>query len=174
MAKADQEHIEEVWTINDAFRYLTEKVGLRDYDAIHQLTERIRSGRLPVHVNGHSSPPTLWLMGQLALTIDAKGCAQVTPTTVGMKPWPCAFTVDAREVRRLWRPKPPKAKAASASYVRDRVLQLFNGPLKERIKPGMLAHEAEKLVQPLYSARYKKKVSRDTIGRALEDWQGAK
>jgi hypothetical protein len=100
MAEADFENTPSDWTVDDAFRYLTKTVGLRDYDAIHQMTERIRTGRLPVCVDGLSPPPTLWIMGQLVLTIDADGRAEVTPTAA-MEPWPCVFTVRERDVRML-------------------------------------------------------------------------
>jgi hypothetical protein len=107
MAKAEIENTPSDWTVDDAFCYLTKTIGLRDYDAIHQMTERIRSGRLSVRVNGNSPPPKLWIMGQLVLTIDNDGRAEVTPT-VGMKPWPCVFTVAERDVRMLWEPPADK------------------------------------------------------------------
>jgi hypothetical protein len=116
MAKAEIKNTPSGWTVDDAFRYLTKTIGLRDYDAIHQMTERIRSGRLPVCVNGNSPPPTLWVMGQLVLTIDADGRAQVTPTA-SMKPWPCVFTVDKRDMRLLW--PPTEAELASVGPFRS-------------------------------------------------------
>lgn len=166
MATAAADNIQTDWTVDEAFCYLTETVGLRDYDAIHQMTERIRSGRLSVRVNGNSPPPTLWVMGQLVLTIDTDGRAQVTPT-VGMEPWPRVFTVTAEQVRRLWRP--PSAKAVRIKErPRDHVVKLFNGLLKGKIKPGMRAADAHTLVRPHY------KTSRETIERALKDWDDAK
>jgi hypothetical protein len=85
---------------------------------------------------------------------------------VGMKPWPCAFTVTAEQVRRLWRPAPVKATIRAKERPRDHVIKLFNGPLKGKVKPGMRAAEAHKLVRPHYET------SRETIERALEDWEG--
>jgi hypothetical protein len=90
------------------------------------------------------------------------------------------FTVSAADIQRLWKPKATKAGASrtpKTKHPRDRVIELFNGPLKEKIWPGMSVAEAMKVVKAYCAARRLQigraggEVSEETVGRALALWE---
>jgi hypothetical protein len=166
MAKATAKNTEEPWAINVAFHYLVKEVGLTRQAALRQLTEKIQKGRLPVWVNGHATPRPDWMAVAL---IDEEAQILSTGPGLGWDPTAYAFFVASEEMLQLWPSKSQRVRKPKPKHKVDRVIELFDGPLKGKIKPGMLPHEAHEFVRPLY-----KEVSRDTVARALKEWQGEK
>jgi hypothetical protein len=176
MAEADIESTE-FWDFDKATRYVVEITGKPLRAAMREVTKRICDDELPHYVNGAipkgdpeitpSGGATLWRTGDLILDI-VKGRVEVVSNTVVVKGYD--FRVDANDMRRLWPARPPKRPRTDTSCAR--VVELLNGPLKGKVRPGVRPHEVEKAILLAYKARWGGKVSRDTIARALKEAQG--
>jgi hypothetical protein len=176
MAKAAAENIEEIWTIKRAYHYLVKEVGLPSHTALRQMAEKIQKAKLPVLVNGHVAPRPDWM--DVALGGDGEAQILSIGPGLGWDPEAYVFTVAADDVRRLWKLKATRTGAHRKTQTPcDRVIELFNGPLKGKIWLTMSVAEAMKLVKAYCAAQRReigragKPVSEETVGRALTVWE---
>jgi hypothetical protein len=154
----------ELWDFDVAVRYVIRVTGKSGYAVLREIVKRICDGELPHRVDGKTVSPTLWKSGDLSLDIVE---GRVKVVTISTKKRPISeygFALSADDVRRLW----SRSRLRQADRPRTRVIELLEGPLKGKIRKGALPLEVEKVVKPVYLARFGSKVSRDTIWRAFK------
>jgi hypothetical protein len=125
MAKAANQYTtaEDVWTVDDAFRYLTRVIGKQDNLAIYELTENLLAGRLRINaehfadgrLRGAGTVPATFWRDHLTLHV-VEGRAEVRPLRA-LERGENHYTLSARDIRVLW-PAPPSA-GTSAFEPRD-------------------------------------------------------
>jgi hypothetical protein len=120
MAKATNQYTtaQDVWTVDDAFRYLTRVISKQDDLAIYELTESLLAGRLRMTA-GHFVDGALKSEGIVRATFwrdltlhVTEGKAEVRPLRAALEPGEYHYTLSARDVRMLW-PAPPSVGTAA-------------------------------------------------------------
>jgi hypothetical protein len=160
MAKAEIEHTEEIWTINEAFDYLTKEVDLQDYIAVREMNEQICAGYLAMKVNGHSPPPTLWVDGTLVLRLV--GGRPVVVVTRPLDPGPYLYTVAPDDMRRLW---PLKVDGPQVARIKKVLPALY--PPEGRVPDHQRTKGVYFSVSDELQRRHEKPVSLDSVARAI-------
>ena len=155
----------ELWDFDVAVRYIIRVTGKSGYAVLREITKRICDGELSHRVDGKTVSPTLWKRGDLSVDIVDGRVKVVTNPATERPISEYRFALCADDVRRLW----SRSRPRQADRPRTRVIELLKGPLKGKIRKGALPHEAEKVVKPVYLARFGSKVSRHTIWRALKE-----
>lgn len=111
----------DVWSVDDAFRYLARVIGMQDGLAIYELTDKLLAGRLQMNVKRFVDcvlisagvvPARLW-RDYLALVV-VDGRADVGPLK-SLAPGKYEYSLSSRDVRLIWG-EPTKAPNAAAQF----------------------------------------------------------
>jgi hypothetical protein len=126
MANADRpiasESLRGEWTVNDALQYLTRVAGLHDQEAVHQLNELLRAGRVRptcLHfvdgvLRGRGVPPPTFWYDHLCVNID--GGRGYVRALKALDPGQYEFWFSAQDASAI-RERFPKIKDALATSV---------------------------------------------------------
>jgi hypothetical protein len=169
VAEASDDHIPvgDGWTVEDAFRHLTQALGKPDDQAVYELTEKLLAGRLSItarrFVEGVDEdagvvPATFWRDHLTLHVVD--GRAQVRPLKA-LQRGDYHYTLSAHAVRLLW----PLKALSNKELIKTEVGRRAEAGEKYAT-PTMLAESLHEWMKTVTSRPYAVR----TIVNRLHDW----